>query len=218
MVLKKISQSRYFIRLLSKLAAVREVQEEAERRTVVYVSVHEDSSTASTKQISTAVGFGKKSIVFVLMLMFALPAPIAYWCYLHPDLFGQRTNQGHLLKTPIKVTGLAGETTRIWRLVYVESGACTDACVEALTRLAKVRLALGRRAYSLQVLLADEAPLNTQTRSYLREVGIKKIHPILQALPSSKIWIINPEGYAVLWYEEANAPYAIFHDLQQLIR
>ncbi|MGM9453155.1 lipid-A-disaccharide synthase [Legionella bozemanae] len=53
------------IRLFSKLAAVRKVRGKAERRTGVYTPAHEDSSTASTKQFSTEVEFGKKSIVII---------------------------------------------------------------------------------------------------------------------------------------------------------
>ena len=49
------------IRPLSKLAAVREVRGETERRTGVYTLVHEDSITVSTKQCSTAVEFRKRS-------------------------------------------------------------------------------------------------------------------------------------------------------------
>ena len=42
---------------LSKSAAVREVQEDTEHRTTAYIPVREDSSTVSTPQFSTAVGF-----------------------------------------------------------------------------------------------------------------------------------------------------------------
>ena len=52
----------YYIRPLSKLAAVREVQGETERRTGVDTLVHEDLSTVSTQQFSTAVGFREWSI------------------------------------------------------------------------------------------------------------------------------------------------------------
>ena len=48
-------------RLLSKLAAESEVRGDEARRTAVYTSVHEDSSTESTKQFTSAVEFRKKS-------------------------------------------------------------------------------------------------------------------------------------------------------------
>ncbi len=49
-------------RPLSKLAAERDLQGETEHQIAVYTSVHEDSSTISTKQITSAVKFQKKSI------------------------------------------------------------------------------------------------------------------------------------------------------------
>ncbi|KTD72524.1 chemotaxis protein CheW [Legionella tucsonensis] len=48
-------------RPLSKLAEECEVRGDAERRTGVYTEVHEDSSTASTKQLTSSVEFGKRS-------------------------------------------------------------------------------------------------------------------------------------------------------------
>nr|WP_202972783.1 palindromic element RPE1 domain-containing protein [Legionella steigerwaltii] len=41
------------------------MQEDTERRTGMYTSVHEDSSTVSTKQVSFAVEFRKRSIDFI---------------------------------------------------------------------------------------------------------------------------------------------------------
>ncbi len=50
------------IRHLSKPAAESKLQGGSERRTGVYTQVYEDSSTESTKQFASAVGFGKMSI------------------------------------------------------------------------------------------------------------------------------------------------------------
>ena len=61
-------QSDILNRPLSKLAAVKEVQGETARRTGVDTLVHEDSSTVSTQQFSTAVGFRKRSISEKLQL------------------------------------------------------------------------------------------------------------------------------------------------------
>ncbi|KTD06083.1 pyruvate phosphate dikinase [Legionella gratiana] len=62
-----------FIGLRSKLAVVREVRGETEHRTGGYTPVHEDSSTVSTKQFSTTVAFGTKSIVLCLLFSYANP-------------------------------------------------------------------------------------------------------------------------------------------------
>nr|WP_255666637.1 MULTISPECIES: bifunctional tetrahydrofolate synthase/dihydrofolate synthase [unclassified Legionella] len=50
------------IRPLTKHAVKREVRENTEHRTGVYTSVHEDSSTVSTKQFSSPAAFRKKSL------------------------------------------------------------------------------------------------------------------------------------------------------------
>ncbi len=55
-----------FIRHLSKPAAESKLQGGSERRTGVYTQVYEDSSTESTKQFASAVGFGKMSILIIL--------------------------------------------------------------------------------------------------------------------------------------------------------
>ncbi|HHF7348903.1 TPA: palindromic element RPE1 domain-containing protein [Legionella feeleii] len=52
------------MRLLSKLAAVRAAQGETARRTAVYTSVHEDSSTESTKRCPNAVEVQENPINF----------------------------------------------------------------------------------------------------------------------------------------------------------
>jgi len=60
-----------FIRLLAKFVPVRKLEGESERRTRVYPSVHEDSSTESMHKFSTGVAFYKKSI-FTLSIIFPL--------------------------------------------------------------------------------------------------------------------------------------------------
>ncbi|HHF7345938.1 TPA: palindromic element RPE1 domain-containing protein, partial [Legionella feeleii] len=46
-----------------KLAAVRAAQEETARRTAMYMSVHEDSSTGSTKRCPNAVAYKNRLLV-----------------------------------------------------------------------------------------------------------------------------------------------------------
>ena len=60
--IKKLSLGKNKIRLLSKLASVRKVEEGSERRTEVYTPVHEDSSTEPTHKFSTGVEFREKSV------------------------------------------------------------------------------------------------------------------------------------------------------------
>ena len=69
------------IRPLSKLATSSKVQGDGERRTGVYTLVHEDSSTASTKQFADGVEFRKRSILMLGIVFKGTAIPI-YWMLL----------------------------------------------------------------------------------------------------------------------------------------
>ncbi|CAM2741380.1 peptidase, M23 family [Legionella steigerwaltii] len=69
-----IKQKFKFTRPLSKLAEEREVRGDVERRTKVYTQVHEDLSTASTKQFISSVAFGKRSTGLILGILLCFGA------------------------------------------------------------------------------------------------------------------------------------------------
>lgn len=156
-------------------------------------------------------------VLLGLACIFILPAPTAYWCYLHPAVcVGKPTNQGQLLSPPVRVSGLTA--LKKWRLVYLAEVSCGATCFSALEQLAKVRLALGRRAYDLNVALVTQAALSTQAKAMLQDEGIELLHDFPKALEHAPVWIVNPDGFAVMSYVDANRTQDIFHDLQQLIR
>ncbi|KTC79099.1 hypothetical protein Lche_1119 [Legionella cherrii] len=64
-------------RPLSKLAEGSEVRGDAERRTGVYTRVHEDSSTALTKQFTSSVDFGRRSTLDIAVIGMAGKFPQA---------------------------------------------------------------------------------------------------------------------------------------------
>lgn len=64
-------------RPLSKLAEESEVRGDAQRTTGVYTQVHEDSSTASTKQFTSSVEFGRRSTLDIAVIGMAGKFPQA---------------------------------------------------------------------------------------------------------------------------------------------
>ncbi|MCC8372149.1 MAG: palindromic element RPE1 domain-containing protein [Rickettsia endosymbiont of Pseudomimeciton antennatum] len=53
------------MRLLAKLAYAEEFEGDTERRTAAYLSIREDSSTASTSKLPAEVEFCKRSILTI---------------------------------------------------------------------------------------------------------------------------------------------------------
>lgn len=156
-------------------------------------------------------------ILLLLAGLFLIPAPVAYWCYLHPEIFGkQLTNEGELLRPAFQVPLFERMDKKLWRIVLIQSNSCDVHCVEDLQRLAKVRLAFGRRAYQLQVILATQQSVEAQ--ALLDEIGIAVLQPIPSELQRFKVALVNPDGFAVLSYDNAAPADALFHDLKKLLR
>jgi hypothetical protein len=167
----------------------------------------------------------KYSMLLFLALIFALPGMAAYFFYLHPTYLGAaRVNQGTLLQPilPLKTQALPG-----WQVVFWSPDTCDTACLKQLDTLARVRLALGRRSYEVQLILLlgkESKPLQQGMQDVLktRAIGIEKVNPevqqSLQNLSSGpRIFIANPEHAAILSYADNCSPKAVYLDLQRLL-
>jgi hypothetical protein len=166
-------------------------------------------------------------VLLVLCVIFLAPGVSAYLFFAHPQWLNHATtNRGILLKPPVRlpVQGLAAAK---WTLVLWRPQACDKICIQQLNKLARVRLALGRRLYALQLvlLLNDEvsAPLKDLTKTLKeRDISISmlthhelKIRNVLGDSP--RIFIANPDHYLILSYATAIKPEDIYHDIKQLL-
>ena len=92
-------------------------------------------------------------IVLLLMLaLFIAPGLSAYLFYNHLTWLGAaKTNKGELLNPPILLTKLGMDAK--WRLILWSPTGCAQECIQQLDKLARIRLALGRRLYQVDSLL-----------------------------------------------------------------
>lgn len=162
----------------------------------------------------------------LLALLFMAPGIAAYVFYLNPQWLGSvTTNQGQFVNAPIKIDALANRESK-WNLVSVNLQACEIACMEQIDRLARVRLALGRKLYNVQewLILDPDAVLSEEYKNRLRDHDVrlllltreqKEMLFILNDQPA--VYIANPEGYLVLAFKPDAKSESIFHDLKQLI-
>ncbi|RMX20901.1 hypothetical protein EAS68_06180 [Legionella jordanis] len=165
-------------------------------------------------------------ILFLLLLLFAAPGLIAYICYNHPQWLGStQTNKGELLTPPPKFLAISQNAK--WRLIFWYPGDCSSECMMQLDKVARIRLALGRRLYQVeQWLILDEqaAALSPQFASTLKEQDIavlrlnaKSKTEMAMLESEAKIFIANPDDYLVLAYKANAKPDDIFHDLKHLL-
>lgn len=173
-----------------------------------------------TKQLT------KFNLLLILALLFAAPGISAYFFYKHPDLLGSsRVNKGTLLNPPFLLNGLDKSTK--WRLILWSPTGCSDLCMKQLDQLARVRLAMGRKLYQVELwlILGDKAPaMDDQTQALLD----KEDFHIVQSSTASTInlsvlttkaqlFIANPDNYVILSYLPKANPEDIYKDLKLLL-
>jgi hypothetical protein len=161
-------------------------------------------------------------IIGLLLLLFAAPGVIAYLLYLHPEWSSSRTNHGQFLQPPPVLQQMPQNEK--WQLLYWMPQTCTQDCLHRLDELAKLRLALGRRLYSVDLVLASQTALSAAsqtTQNLLEEVDAHwaqlsgKEADILGSQPA--IYLVNPQRYVILAYASDQALKDIFQDLQKMV-
>lgn len=161
----------------------------------------------------------------MLGLIFAAPGIVAYEFYNHPNwLSADRVNKGKLLNPPTYLANINSKAK--WRLILWYPKDCQRACWEEVDKLARIRLALGRRLYEVdELLVLKQASVSTELVQRFKDNDIHYL--TLSAEQQSKqpyltdkaqIFIANPENYLVLAYELTAKPEDVFHDIQQLLR
>lgn len=162
----------------------------------------------------------------LLALLFAAPGIAAYVFYLNPQWLGSSTtNQGQFVSPAVRVDFLANHQSR-WNLVFVSPTACEKDCIEQVDRLARVRLALGRKLYSVQqsLVVGPDAILPESYKTRLADQDVRLFllpknlkNEILILKDQPRVYIANPDGFLVLEFKPDAKSGSIFHDLKQLI-
>lgn len=164
--------------------------------------------------------------LLLLVFLFAAPGLSAYFLYFHPQWLSKATtNKGQLINPPVLMSEL--NTNSKWRLVLWSPAACEKSCMDQLIQLERVRLALGRRLYDVDLSLlmgANSKPLSAEQAALLtgHRVSVK----VLSAKPSehlsalykdSEFFIANPEHYLVLSYPTTAESDDLYHDIKLLL-
>jgi hypothetical protein len=176
----------------------------------------------------------KLSTIIFLIILFLLPGVTALFFYKHQDwLSSPRTNKGELLSPAIKFTtymespqikipskGIAFDRNPKWKLILWEPGRCNESCIKILDKLARIRLALGRRLYQVDVnVLSLSGSVSDEENKQFQK---KDIH-FLQALDSAqlsksaKIYLMDSQGYLILAYPTDFKAGDIYKDLKHLL-
>ncbi|WP_131781053.1 hypothetical protein [Legionella gresilensis] len=163
--------------------------------------------------------------LLILTLIFVFPGAAAYLFYTHPHwLQGQSINKGELLNPPELLENIHEQPK--WRLVLWIPHDCKKNCLTQIDKLARIRLALGRRLLNVDELIImndqNQFPYSLNDRLHEQDIHLLLISKAQQDRQKKldnhmRIFIANPNNYLVLAYKPATSPEDIFHDLQKLL-
>ncbi|MCH9689775.1 MAG: hypothetical protein K0U24_03285 [Gammaproteobacteria bacterium] len=171
----------------------------------------------------------RKKILSVLLLVFLAPGILAIIFYLNPSwLGGLPTNRGELIRPPVQLPYLSESTSEDkWHLTVWCPKGCDATCLHALDDMARVRLALGRRLYhvDLWVLQGEQGTrCSKEIVSAFKKEDVRtrvltadeqeSVH-LLQ--DNTRVFLADPKHYLVLGYSAINASKDVFQDLKRLL-
>lgn len=162
-------------------------------------------------------------ILLTLLFLFAAPGLSAYLFYFHPQwLNSVTTNKGQLLNPALLVPELKSSDKK-WQFVLWSPSACEKDCLQQLDQLVRVRLALGRRLYdvNLVVLMPEQAPaLNASTIQLFKKYGLLERRlstNVISRYHNPMFFIANQDNYLILAYATTSQPDDLFHDMKLLL-
>ncbi|MGV3740614.1 MAG: hypothetical protein ACO1N3_04935 [Gammaproteobacteria bacterium] len=155
-------------------------------------------------------------VMSLLIILFTAPGILAYVVYHHPNWISGRTNHGHLLQPPTLLHSTYQGNK--WQLLYWSPKSCDQACMQRMGDLAKLRLALGRRLYYVDLVLATQsAQPQPDVLQELQKIDGQMVQTQESLGEQSAIYLVNPQHYVILAYSSAQASKEIFQDLQKMV-
>ena len=182
--------------------------------------------------------------LWVMIALFGLPYLLAAIFFYTDELRENLplANKGELLSPLVALPDVAledrdGQGFRIDALrgqgvlLYVNRGACDRACEQTLYYMRQVRLALGEERFRIErvALLPRstdariQAELDTYQPEMIRlDAGTDAAARFLQPLGPAparggRLYLVDPQGRAALYYDEIDQPKDLLSDLKRLI-
>jgi hypothetical protein len=167
--------------------------------------------------------------VLGVMAIAVVPLLAAYVLF-HSSWSAERwskTNNGVLLDPPLELTKLgltgigadAAIAQRSWHLIVVSDADCATECAAALHQLRQLHILLNKEAPRVQRTLVFLGAVPMERVSKLRaqypKLGYARGHP---GPLHVGVFIADPLGNVVLYYEFGQAGRAILDDLKRLLK
>jgi len=173
-------------------------------------------------------------VVFFLPIVVALALnlELSHWLPFGQSNHGQLVAPAERIETATLTTVEGSPVvdtlfTEKWTLLYVEPSACLKACDRAVYRMRQSRYAMGKDMDRVQRLVVA-------SRTAARDAADKLLayDPSLKIVAAAPAWIdglrpgsrkaeifvVDPQGYLVMWYRPDADPAGLIKDLKRLLK
>ena len=170
-----------------------------------------------------------KKEFWMLLVMFILPIAIGtLFFYANPNYFSESTvNYGELIRpviateeNDIEIDGDAS-LQGIWTMVYVSS-RCDDACEKAVEDMKTIRTLMNddmRRIQRMIIIEDNSTPISNNEGLIKARTTSKKLIEGLKEYTENAIYLIDPIGNIMLYYEPQNIDIRlVIKDLKRLFK
>ena len=170
-----------------------------------------------------------KKEFWMLLAMFILPIAFGtLFFYANPNYFSESTvNYGELIRpviateeNDIEIDGDAS-LQGIWTMVYVSS-RCDDACEKAVEDMKTIRTLMNddmRRIQRMIIIEDNSTPISNNEGLIKARVTSKKLIEGLKEYTKNAIYLIDPIGNIMLYYEPQNIDIRlVIKDLKRLFK
>ncbi len=167
-----------------------------------------------------------------IVVALALNVELPHWLPFGQSNHGQLVAPAERIETatltavdgsPVEDTLLEGK----WTLLYVEPSACLQECDRAVYRMRQSRYAMGKDMDRVQrLVVASEAAAKDAADKLLAfDPTLKVVAAVpawIEGLHSgsreAEIFIVDPQGYLVMWYRPDDDPSGLIKDLKRLLK
>ena len=181
------------------------------------------------------MNLGPRGKLLLIVACFGLPIAASYLAYYfsNPEPTG---NYGELLLPPARITPQPfarldegawsfAELRGRWILAASDSGACPATCIDKLTTIRQVQLALGRKASRVaRVFVVDDLRRPDAAALQAFEGMAVAITPTGMHLPPgaandrAHIYLVDPNGNVMMRWPAAAEPKRMLKDLDRLLK
>ncbi|HBB53682.1 MAG TPA: hypothetical protein DCZ80_07255 [Legionellales bacterium] len=165
--------------------------------------------------------------ILVMVFIFSLPFFAAFYVFLHPDLLRNFSSTNYGQWAPKMHWQFNEKQARPWQLVYWHEFTCSKECIAQLDQLGRIRLAMGRKVFNLDIVLLQ--PEGIQVSKVLKQ-QLKEWNMYYQTIPQAQVgeWnqmfkehpivLFDAKHQSILMYPLNLDSKKAYHDLQVLVK